>query len=334
MVILGDSLPSFMNLYSLRRFGTKIPVASLTKIAVSLCAAVGLTTLNAKAADPAELPAAMEKQATARAAISTEFEGRLKLVKGWYTTSLDTLQQDATAKGNLDTLLGIKKERERAERALTAEEMAELKEPLLGLRGRYDQALETLATQQKAREATAVRDYVASLEALEKRITQRGDIDGALKVREEVGKARSEAAALETKRTAPDPQVAAVTPAAPGSQPVTASPGATPAPKPATPANSATAAKSGGATSHPALIGSWHFKWTETGFEQDFTFAADGTFSSGGKDVGTWRVDGDKIIMDTPGGAPKTIFLPIKPSGTKVIDQRKNRNVEAVKLKG
>jgi hypothetical protein len=82
-----------------------------------------------------------------------------------------------------------------------------------------------------------------------------------------------------------------------------------------------------------ALVGFWHFTWLETKFEQDFTFSANGTYNSDTGSEGTWKVVGDKIIMEMPGSATKTIYLPIQPSGTKVTDLRMNRNITAVKDK-
>jgi hypothetical protein len=81
-----------------------------------------------------------------------------------------------------------------------------------------------------------------------------------------------------------------------------------------------------------ALVGSWHFHWTETGFDADFRFRADGTFTDAatGK-KGTWTIADDKIVMTIPNTAEKTIHLPLDPAGTKVTDMRKNRNVVAVK---
>ena len=82
-----------------------------------------------------------------------------------------------------------------------------------------------------------------------------------------------------------------------------------------------------------ALVGKWHFHWTETGFDADFEFKADGTFiwTPGGK--GTWTVTDDKIVLEVSNQQPKTMQLPLDPAGTKVHDQRKNRNVVAVKNK-
>jgi hypothetical protein len=81
------------------------------------------------------------------------------------------------------------------------------------------------------------------------------------------------------------------------------------------------------------LVGKWHFHWTETGFDADFEFKADGTFiwTPGGK--GTWTVADDKIVLEVANQQPKTMQLPLDPAGTKVHDQRKNRNVVAVKMK-
>jgi hypothetical protein len=99
-------------------------------------------------------------------------------------------------------------------------------------------------------------------------------------------------------------------------------------------ATPAAGSPSKGATSHPVLIGTWHFTWAETGWEADFTFAADGTFttSNGGPD-GKWKVEKGKIVLEAPNTAQKIMSLPINPSGTKVHDMRKDRDVKAVKLK-
>lgn len=282
----------------------------------------------AKPAAPTDLPAAMEAQAAVRAAITREFNDRQDAVRKWFPTALDALQKEATTRGNLDGVLAVKNERARAERALTPAEMAALPEPLHGVRLKYDQVLAALATEQTAREAASLRDYLAALESLEKRTTQRGEIDNALKIREEIGSARIQWSQLETMKPPSVPAARASTPAPtlPVAAPMPPAPKGTPAPPPATVAATA--------SSHPALIGTWHFTWTETRYETDFTFAADGTFKAkDGGPAGTWKVDGNQILMDAPDTAEKIIFLPINPQGTKVLDQRKNRNIKAVKLK-
>jgi len=81
------------------------------------------------------------------------------------------------------------------------------------------------------------------------------------------------------------------------------------------------------------LVGKWHFHWTETGFDADFQFKADGTFTWNPGGNGTWTVADDKIVLEVSGQAAKTMQLPLDPAGTKVHDQRKNRNVVAVKTK-
>jgi hypothetical protein len=81
------------------------------------------------------------------------------------------------------------------------------------------------------------------------------------------------------------------------------------------------------------LVGKWHFHWTETGFDSDFQFKADGTFTWNPGGNGTWTVADDKIVLEVSGQAAKTMQLPLDPAGTKVHDQRKNRNVVAVKTK-
>ena len=280
-----------------------------------------------KTAPPAELSAAVEAQAVARATIAKDLNGRREAVKKWFPTALDALEREATARGNLDGVLAVKEERGRADRPLTAAEMAKLPEPLHSVRLKYDQMLAALAAEQTAREAASVRDYITALGSLEKRTTQRGEIDNALKVREELGKARSELTQLDALKSPSTPPGQASTPA-----PVVGVAAPTPAPKAAPLATPPAVAQ--GAPSHPALIGTWHFTWTQTGYETNVTFAADGTFKpKDGGPAGTWKVSGNQIRMEAANTADKIIYLPINPKGTRAVDERKNREIKAVKLK-
>ena len=294
----------------------------LVSVGMAMRVAGGAETEGAaKAEAPSALTAAVESQAAARAAIAKEFEQRKDAVRKWFPTALDALEKDATNRGSLDSVLAVKNERDRADRPLTPEELAKLPEPLRGIRLKYDQVMAAFVPEQRTRDAASIRDYIAKLDLLKKSTTQRGDIDGALKIKDEAEKARTELIAVESGK-----QLVASTPAAPSPEPAAAAPTA-PAPAPAADASPAPAAD------NAALIGNWHFRWVETGYEADFTFSADGTFTQGGGGHdGKWHVDGNKIVMETAGGADKVISLPIDPTGTKVIDRRKNRNVNAVKL--
>ena len=133
----------------------------------------------------ADLKMEIERQAAARAAVDAEFKGRMETLKKWYPTALDALEKEATARGNLEDVLAIKKERERMDRALTTEERLSLIDSIKAVRQKYEQGLATLATQQRTREIASIREYVQTLQALQKKLTTHGDIESALGVRKE-----------------------------------------------------------------------------------------------------------------------------------------------------
>jgi hypothetical protein len=118
------------------------------------------------------------------------------------------------------------------ERDLTPEEKAKLPPALRPVRAQLDQARLQRAAQQRAAGTAALKAYLASLEALEKRLTQKLDLEGAIAVRKE----RAAAAEL-LSAGEPAPAPAPVNPALP--------------PPAATPRPPATAARPGFATPVP-----------------------------------------------------------------------------------
>ena len=88
-----------------------------------------------------------------------------------------------------------------------------------------------------------------------------------------------------------------------------------------------------------ALVGTWHLHWAEPGYDADYVFRADGTFTgrpvlrSGKEHNGTWKVTGNKIQMEAPKTGQKTIHLPIDPMGTNIFDHYKDWHILAVKKK-
>jgi hypothetical protein len=98
------------------------------------------------------------------------------------------VKKDATGKGDLDGVIATDKERERMDRDLTADEKSQLPIALRAVRGQYDQARAQQAAQHNARIAASLHSYSATLEGLEKILTRKGDIDGAIAVRKERAK--------------------------------------------------------------------------------------------------------------------------------------------------
>jgi hypothetical protein len=293
---------------------------------------------------PAELQKAIEQHTAAMNGIAAEVKARTEAVKKWYPTALEALEKDAMARGDLDGVLAAKRERERIGRPLTPEEMATQPAAFRAVRQKYDAALEGLATQEKTRELTCVRDYVAALEGMQRRLTMRDEIAAAVKVKEEATRAFGQQTELEVEvrqRTVPSaPALVAATPApalppsrATAAQLPAAPTGTTPpaAKAPSTPVfGSIMSTKTNSVAK--ALEGAWYFKW-DSGYDADYTFSADGTFKGsqrGGPD-GTWRVVGQTVLMEAPPNENKTIHLPIKPDGTKITDSRKGRTIMATK---
>jgi hypothetical protein len=130
------------------------------------------------------------------------------------------VKKDALGKGNLDGVLATDTERQRLDRDLTAEEKAKLPSGLQQVRAQYDQARATQALQQRTGSTAVLRRYAGTLEELEKQLTKRGDIDGAIATRRERA-AVTDALAKLTARpdAAADAKTAPPAPSAPPATP-------------------------------------------------------------------------------------------------------------------
>jgi hypothetical protein len=170
------------------------------------------------ASAPEDLPAAVEQQAKAREALRSQAADAQGALQKWYHSALDAVKTNATAKGQLDDVLAVDAERERVERDLTPEEAGKLPPTLRTVRAQYDQARAQQSAQQRASVAASVRAYVATLEALEKRLTQKSDVPNAVATRKERTAAEEELKTLATV-AAPAPAVKPAT--APATPPAT-----------------------------------------------------------------------------------------------------------------
>jgi hypothetical protein len=133
---------------------------------------------------PAELDSATNNRAKALATAEAQHKDRLFALQKAYTADLDRQQALWQAKGDLEGVLVIKKERERLERPLTAEEMRSLPEALRAGRARYDQGRAKSSAQERATTAAEDRNYITTLQGLQTRLTRAGDIEGAVRVRD------------------------------------------------------------------------------------------------------------------------------------------------------
>jgi hypothetical protein len=181
----------------------------------------GLLLQAAPPAPPEDLPAAIQRQVAARETLKAQAEEAQAALRKWYEGALDLLKKDSATKGDLDAVIATDTERGRMERDLTPEEKAALPKLLRDVRGQYDQARAQQADRQKAAVGASLREYMATLEGLEKRFTQKLDLDAAIAVRKERAAAGAElsgapatAPATATPAPAPPQPAGAVLPPA------------------------------------------------------------------------------------------------------------------------
>src|SRR4051794_6699227 len=134
----------------------------------------------AQIAPPQDLPAAIQRQVAARETLKTQAEEGYGALRKWYEASLDTIRLDAANKANLDLVLATDAERGRMERDLTPEESAALPKLLRDLRAKYDQVRLQRQTQYKAALTASLREYMITMEGLEKSLTRKLDVEAAV----------------------------------------------------------------------------------------------------------------------------------------------------------
>ena len=250
-------------------------------------------------------------------------EAEVNKLKLQYLNLLEEAVAKVSKANDLDGAVALRKEQKRFSdteffpETDEAGDAAPVKQARATLRTLLAQAEKNHAARAKA----LLAKYDAYLADAQVQLTKVQRLDDAVLVKNR----RDEVAAAWSRPAAASPADAAA--AQPPKVPVT------PPKAPAAKQPSATAKAATKGDIIKVLVGKWHFHWTETGFDADFQFKADGTFTwnPGGK--GTWTVADDKIVLEVSGQQAKTMQLPLDPAGTKVHDQRKNRNVVAVKTK-
>jgi hypothetical protein len=151
---------------------------------LSAPAATGSTVVNHKVPELAALRSAYSRQSRL---LMDENDQALKRAKAGYVVSLTQLGTMAQKCGELDAVLAIKAEATRHTKRVepTSQEQAAMPQALLQLRAKYLAELAGVASGLQEKESQALKQYLSELEKLERRYTQRGDIAGAVIIRDE-----------------------------------------------------------------------------------------------------------------------------------------------------
>jgi hypothetical protein len=197
-------------LISLGRAGYHVTAACWFVIALlvfSLGNARAQQPIRAPLGVPNDLRTAEEQHAAALGPIAARRDERFRIAKTAYATALDQLQREATGRGDLDTALAAKAEREAlAAAGAPAAPPKDLPKALIPARQRFDQAVAQAQAQSGREEAAQTRTYLAVLEALQTRITKSGNLEAAAEIRERRTAVAAAVAALESgKGAAPLP---------------------------------------------------------------------------------------------------------------------------------
>lgn len=120
-------------------------------------------------------------------AINAEGQERIKRLRAEYAVGLAELEKAAQAKGDLDSVLVVRAESARLVKGTepSEEEKAAMPNALTKIRGQYTEALTRYLTELQEKQVQVQKLYLTDLEALERQLTQRGNIEGAMEVRRE-----------------------------------------------------------------------------------------------------------------------------------------------------
>jgi hypothetical protein len=164
---------------------TRIAALWLVIAAGAICAQEPKTASKPDAkADTAILAAAYKAD---MGDVAADYEKWVAALKNWYLAGLEKLQGERTKAGDLDGALAFKGEHERiaGDAETTQDQMQAMPPPLGKLRAAYEQALKKINEEVARRKEVARSKHLANLEALQKRLTIRGELDEALIVMKE-----------------------------------------------------------------------------------------------------------------------------------------------------
>ncbi len=136
---------------------------------------------------PPEFVSLRQKFHDAIQPIAARKEQKVGDLKKEYALALEKGQKDIMATGDLDAALAFRAERERvlADEPTTAEQKKGMSRPLAALRSSYEKNLQRIETDGAVETQQVVERYLVNLQALEKTVTARGDLTGALQIRAE-----------------------------------------------------------------------------------------------------------------------------------------------------
>lgn len=128
------------------------------------------------------------------AAIQAARDTRVAGMARMYVGSIERLQREATARGDLEGALLMKAEIERVGggQEPTVEERKTMSQALAALRVRYEKDREPVLTAAQRQEQEQMRAYFARLDALQKRLTTQNQLEKALAVKAERERVASE----------------------------------------------------------------------------------------------------------------------------------------------
>ncbi len=145
-------------------------------------------SLQAQQAIPAsDFSALKKKYEAALSPIELRTEEKKASLRKDYVVALDKAQKDAMSAGNLDAALAAKAERERivGNEETTGEQTSAMPRTVAALRGNYEKGLQRIAGEATIDTRQVLERYLVNLQSLEKTLTMRGDLEGALAVRAE-----------------------------------------------------------------------------------------------------------------------------------------------------
>lgn len=149
--------------------------------------------------------------------IRTTRDARINGMTGSYLAKLDRLQNEITSRGDLDGALQVKAEKERAtgRQEPSPDDRKTMPAQLLTLRQAYDKERAPIVSAAQEDERQEMKAYLASLDALQKRLTTLNQLEKAVAVRNEKERVTAESAgapaAAAAEKVAPG-EVAAAAP--------------------------------------------------------------------------------------------------------------------------
>jgi hypothetical protein len=147
---------------------------------------------------PNDLRTAEEQQTAALAPIFARRDERFRNATAAYVATLDQIERDATSRGDLDTVLSAKGEREAVSKPGVAQPAKGLPKALIPHRQRFDRAISEAQAASNREEAAQIKVYLPILDALQARLTKQGKVEAAVEVKQRRGVISTQLSAVES----------------------------------------------------------------------------------------------------------------------------------------